>query len=84
MCEACAWLVLRLLYVFVSVCVCIRLQLSRALSYVIPTIATSAVEATGSLQAQKAKVRQARLVLCCLDGERVVGNDDNSVLAVAT
>ena len=25
------------------------------------------------------KVRQARLVLCCLDGERVVGNDDNSV-----
>ena len=26
------------------------------------------------------KVRQARLVLCCLDGERVVGND-NSVCA---
>ena len=26
-------------------------------------------------------VRQARLVLCCLDGERVVDNDDNSVLA---
>ena len=39
----------------------------------------SAVEAIGSLQAQLAKVCQARLVLCCLDGERVVGNDDNSV-----
>ena len=26
-------------------------------------------------------MRQARLVLCCLDGERVVGNDDESVLA---
>ena len=25
-------------------------------------------------------MRQARLVLCCLDGERVVGNDNNSVL----
>ena len=24
---------------------------------------------------------QARLVLCCLDGERVVGDDDNSVFA---
>ena len=23
-------------------------------------------------------MRQARLVLCCLDGERVVGKDDNS------
>ena len=37
------------------VCVCVRPQLSRALSYVIPllcTIATSTVEATGSLQAQ--------------------------------
>ena len=39
------------------------------------------MEATGSLQAQQANVRQARLVLCCLDGERVVGSDDNSVLA---
>ena len=28
-----------------------------------------------------AKVRQATLVLCCLDSERVVGNDNNSVLA---
>ena len=26
-------------------------------------------------------MRQARLVLCCLDGERLVGKDDNSVLA---
>ena len=38
------------------------------------------MEATGRLQAELAKVCQARLVLCCLDGERVVGNDDNSVL----
>ena len=58
----------------VCVCVCVCPQLSRALSYVIHYYATSTVEATGSLQAE------ARLV-CCLDGERVVGNDDNSVLA---
>ena len=44
-------------------------------------IATDAVEATGSLQAQQAKIHQARLVLCCLDGEGVVGNDGNSALA---
>ena len=51
-----AWLVLRLLYVsHVCVCVCVRPQLSHALSYVIryyATIATSTVEATGSLQPQ--------------------------------
>ena len=41
--------------VFVCVCVCVRSQLSRALRYVIryyTTIATSAVKAIGSLQAQ--------------------------------
>ena len=32
-------------------------------------------------QLSRAKVRQARLVLCCLDGERVVSDDNNSVLA---
>ena len=37
--------------------------------------------ATGSLKGQQAEVCQARLVLCCLDGEKVVGSDDNSVLA---
>ena len=39
-CEACVRLVLRLLYVFVfvCVCVCVHLQLSRALSYVIPLL----------------------------------------------
>ena len=54
-----ARLVLRLLYIPVSVClcVCVRPQLSCALnlSYVIryyATIATSAVETTGSLQAE--------------------------------
>ena len=60
---------------------CVRPQLSCVLSTSFryyDTIATSAVEATGGLQAQKAKVRKARLVLCCLDSERVVGNDDNS------
>ena len=39
------------------------------------------MEATGSLQAEQVKVRQARLVLCYLDSKRVVGNDDNSVWA---
>ena len=45
------------------------------------TIATNAAEATGSFQAQYAKVRQASLVLCWLDGKKMVGNNDNSVLA---
>ena len=82
-------LVLRLLYVTVFVCVCVcvcvcaRPQLSSVLTYVIALlIATSTVEATGSLQAQ-AKLCQARLVLCCLDTEKVVGNDHNFVLAGA-
>ena len=64
--------------------VCVRPQLSRALSYVIRllchcTIATSAVELLGVCRLNRpAKVRKAILILCCLDGERVVGNDDNS------
>ena len=60
---------------------CVRPQLSRALNYVIALLAMSTVEATGSLQAQEAKVRQARLVLHLLNSERVVGNDDTSVCA---
>ena len=59
-------------------CVCVRPQISRALSYIIPLLCHYSHKRTGILQA---KVRKARLVLCCLDGERVVGNDDNSVCA---
>ena len=60
----------------------VRPQLSRALNTSVryyANIATSAAEATGCLQAQP-KVRQARLLLCCLDGDRVVSNDVNSCL----
>ena len=59
----------------------VRPQLTSYRYYAIIDIATSAVEATGNLHAEKAKVHQARLVLCCLDGERVVDNDDNAVSA---
>ena len=73
-----ARLVLRLLYVSASVClcvyvcVCVRPQLSRALSYVIPLLCHYSHKCSG---------RKARLVLCCLDGERVVVNNDNCVYA---
>ena len=83
--EAHARLVPKIALCFcVCVCVCVRPQISHALSYVIPLLCHCSHERNGSylsLQAQLAKVRQARLVLCCLDGERVVGNDDNSVCA---
>ena len=39
------------------------------------------VEGTGHLQAQKAKVCQGSLVLCCLDSEKVIGSNDTFVLA---
>ena len=54
------------------------------LSYVIPLLCHYSHERSGSywkFGAQYAKVSQARLILCCLDGERVVGNDNNSVCA---
>ena len=44
-------------------------------------VAIKTVKGTGSLQAQLVKVHQASLVLCCLDGKKVVGSDDTSVLA---
>ena len=59
-------------------CVCLSTIITCTKLHHSVTIATSIVEAIGSLQA---KARQARLVLCYLDGERVVGNNDNSVLA---
>ena len=53
--------------------VCVRLQLSCVLSYVTSFryYATIYWKIAGS-------IGQSRLVLCCLDGEKVVGNDDNS------
>ena len=48
--------------------VCVRPQLSRALSYVI----------VAKWKRLGAQVRQAGLVLCYQDSERAVGNDDNS------
>ena len=69
-CASRAWLVLRLLYVpTFCVCVCSSAIITCATlrhSITMPLhstcIATSAVEATGSLQAELAKVCQARLV----------------------
>ena len=59
----------------VCVCVCVCVCVLHHSGNYYATIATSIVEATGSLQAhyRPIKVHQARLVLCCLDGERVVG-----------
>ena len=38
-------------------------------------------ERSGSYWTFAGSIGQDKLVLCCLDGERVVGSDDNSVLA---
>ena len=72
-------LVLRLLYVFrvcllacLFVCLSVRPHLSRAqyiTSYV--TMQLQCIAAFGSLQA---KLQQMKVVLCCLDGENVVGS----------
>ena len=53
-------------------CVCAIITCAKLHHFVtVPLIATNAMEALGSLQAQSS---QARLVLCCLDGERVTGS----------
>ena len=68
-------LVLRLLYVFrvcLFVCLSVRPHLSRAqyiTSYV--TMQLQCIAAFGGLQA---KLQQMKVVLCCLDGENVVGS----------
>ena len=64
-------LVLRLLYVF-RVCLFVRPHLSYAqyiTSYV--TMQLQCIAAFGGLQA---KLQQMKVVLCCLDGESVVGS----------
>ena len=48
------------------------------------TIATSTVEATAYLQAQYMYVKLAALVLCCLDGKKVVGSDDTCTSVLET
>ena len=65
------------------VCVCVNPQLSRALSYFILLLCHKRSGSYWKFVGSMSKVRQARLVLCCLDGERVVANDDNSVLAIS-
>ena len=65
----------------VCVCVCVCLQLSRALSYVILLLCHYSHGCSGSCWKFAGSIGQARLVLYCLDGKRMVGNDDNSVLA---
>ena len=68
-------LVLRLLYIFrvcLFVCLSVRPHLSRAqyiTSYV--TMQLQCIAALGGLQA---KLQQKRVVLCCIDGENVVGS----------
>ena len=78
-------LVLRLIYVFrvclfvcLSVCLFVRPHLSRAqniTSYV--TMQLQCIAAFGGL---RAKLQQMKVVLCCLDGENVVGSRKDPVL----
>ena len=74
-------LVLRLLYVFcvcLFVCLFVRPHLSRAqyiTSYV--TMQLQCIAAFGGL---RAKLQQIKVVLCCLDGENVVGSRKDPVL----
>ena len=75
MCAAHERLVLRLLYVFcvcLFVCLFVRPHLSRAqysMSYV--TMQLPCIAAFGGLLA---KLQQMKVVLCCLDGENLVGS----------
>ena len=79
-------LVLRLLYVFrvclfvcsLFVCLFVRPHLSRVqyiTSYV--TMQLQCIAAFGGL---RAKLQQMKVVLCCLDGENVVGSRKDPVL----
>ena len=68
---------------------CVRPQLSRALNYFIVLLCHNIQEHrlrsgsyrrfAGSIVADSV-VSQASLALCCLDGEKVVGSDDNSIV----
>ena len=66
--------VLRLLYVF-RVCLFVRLHLSRAQYDVICNYATNcSVYSMQRLEGLQAKLQQMKVVVCCLDGENVVGS----------
>ena len=82
--KVCARLVLRLIYVPASVSLFIRnyhVYQIMSLCHCSHEHSQLTVEATGSLQPHYAKVHvpQSSLVLRYLDGEKVVGSDDNSV-----
>ena len=79
----CTWLILRLLYVLASVCLFVHssalITCARLHNDVICHEYSGS--STGNMQAHYAEVRQASLVLYCLNGEKVVGSDDTSVFA---
>ena len=67
-------LVLRLLYVFrvcLFVCLCVRTYHVRNILRHNVTMQLQCTAAFGGLQA---KLQQMKVVLCCLDGENVVGS----------
>ena len=64
-------LVLRLLYVF-RVCLFVRPHLSRA--QYITSYVTMQLQCTAAFGGLQAKLQQMKVVLCCLDGENVVGS----------
>ena len=66
-------LVLRLLYVFrvcLFVCLCVREQY-------ITSYVTMQLQCTAAFGALQAKLQQMKVVLCCLDGENVVGSGED-------
>ena len=71
-------LVLRLLYVFcvcLFVCLFVRPHLSRA--QYITSYVTMQLQCTAAFGALQAKLQQMKVVLCCLDGENVVGSRED-------
>ncbi len=64
-------LVLRWLYVF-RVCLFVRPHLSRA--QYITSYVTMQLQCTAAFGGLQAKLQQMKVVLCCLDGENVVGS----------
>ena len=64
----------RLLYVF-RVCLFVRPHLSRA--QYITSYVTMQLQCTTAFGGLQAKLQQMKVVLCCLDGESVVGSRED-------
>ena len=63
------------LFVCLSVCMFVRPHLSRA--QYITSYVTMQLQCTAAFGGLQAKLQQMKVVLCCLDGENVVGSRED-------